>query len=470
MTREILERPAFLFAGLKSAMYLNLIIIMAERKLRHMKSENTKEKASYSRKRISQLPEEYLIRMKRLFGDRYEDFAASYEKDAVKGLRFNMLKARRDTIEKLVREWNMSPVPWCESGYTYKEEQDAGVIRPGKSPYHAAGVFYIQEPSAMITAEKADIRPGDTVLDLCAAPGGKTTQAAQKARFLLSNEIIKDRARILGSNVERMGLSNVTVCSAESGRLSEIFPEYFDKIIVDAPCSGEGMMRRDDTAVREWSPENVRLCIKRQREILENAVKMLKPSGRIVYSTCTFEPEENILQAESLCGDHENLSLVEAKSLYPHEVCGEGHFCAVIEKKGSPLCCSMTKEEIKADISARLKKGRIHVLREGVLPGEYISGKHKGAVRYVPSHAEILARKPEELLRDSINLKSEDAALRYLKGESIRLSELDENDYELMPTENGSFIAVCYDGYAMGAGKYVGGVIKNHYPKGLRQV
>ena len=441
-----------------------------------MKTEIMKEAPSDSKGKISELPEEYLARMKQLFGDRYEDFISSYKEPAVKGLRFNMLKARPETIEKLVREWELYPVPWCESGYIYKEEQDGKAIRPGKSPYHAAGVFYIQEPSAMITAEEADIKPWETVLDLCAAPGGKTTQAAQKAKFLLSNEIMRDRARILGSNVERMGLSNVTVCSSESGKLSEIFTEYFDKIIVDAPCSGEGMMRRDDTAVKEWSPENVKLCVKRQREILENAVKMLKPGGRLIYSTCTFEPEENILQAERLCGDHDMLKLIEARSLYPHEVCGEGHFCAVIEKQGgtensgSGAEKNTSQKEIMADISARLKRGRIHVLREGVLKGEYITGKHKGDVRYVPSHAEILARSKEELLKDSVNLKNEETALKYLRGESIRLSELNEDDYELSPTENGSFIAVCYDGYAMGLGKYVGGVIKNHYPKGLRQV
>ena len=176
-----------------------------------MKTEIMKEAPSDSKGKISELPEEYLARMKQLFGDRYEDFISSYKESAVKGLRFNMLKARPETIEKLVREWELYPVPWCESGYIYKEEQDGKSIRPGKSPYHAAGVFYIQEPSAMITAEEADIKPWETVLDLCAAPGGKTTQAAQKAKFLLSNEIMKDRARILGSNVERMGLSNVTV-------------------------------------------------------------------------------------------------------------------------------------------------------------------------------------------------------------------------------------------------------------------
>ena len=432
-----------------------------------------KNERGFSKER-EKLPEEYLMRMKRVFGEDYEDFLGAYDEPPRKGLRFNTLKARPETISMLVEKWGLKPVPWCPSGWIYEEEAEGHEIRPGKSPYHAAGVFYIQEPSAMITAEKADIGPEDVVLDLCAAPGGKSGQAACKAKFLLSNEIMKDRARILSSNIERLGFRNVIVSSASGEELSEIFPEFFDKIIVDAPCSGEGMMRRDDTARREWSEENVRLCVKRQRDILESALKMLKAGGRIVYSTCTFEPDENDGMAESFCSDHSNLVLSGMTSIYPHKADGEGHFCAEIDRRDGAVPPveagrDIDLEEIRSEVSRRLAAGHIHVLRNGVTPGEHISGKHKKEDIYVPSHAEILARTAEELKADSIDLKSETAATAYLRGESIRLSDLGEEEYELRGVKDGSFIAVCYDGYAMGLGKYVGGVIKNHYPKGLRQ-
>lgn len=417
------------------------------------------------------LPEKYLMRMREIFGEGYEDFLASYNRPAIKGLRFNTLKARPDTVKKLEELWELGTVAWCSSGRTYIEESKDRTIRPGKSPYHAAGVFYIQEPSAMLTAEMADIGPNDKVLDLCAAPGGKSGQAACKAGFLLSNEIMKDRARILSSNIERMGCKNVIVSSAKSEELAAAFPEYFDRIITDAPCSGEGMMRRDDTAVREWSPENVELCVCRQRQILREAVKMLKPGGRLVYSTCTFEPEENIRMAEWLCNEYPEFKLIHAKSLYPHEVEGEGHFCAVMEKEGSSIEASDSDLQTSMEEALeRLYKNKIHVLRAGVQKGEYIEGKYKKSKIYVPSHAEILAMGPEELRQGSVDLKSETAALRYLKGESIRLSELSLSDYELFSAGEGEFTAVSFDGYALGLGKYVNGVIKNHYPKGLRQL
>ena len=237
-----------------------------------------------------ELPVKFLERMENMLGEEYAEFLASYEKERVYGLRINTLKMQaEEALRKL--PFQLEPVSWCDTGFYYKEEE-----RPGKSPYHEAGLYYIQEPSAMITAELAQIKPGEKVLDLCAAPGGKTTQIACKLQgegILVSNEINSARAAILSQNVERMGIKNGIVTNESPKRLSEHFVSYFDKIIVDAPCSGEGMFKKEPIAVAEWSEENVENCAKRQAEILTCAAKMLKPGGRIVYSTCTFAKQEN---------------------------------------------------------------------------------------------------------------------------------------------------------------------------------
>ncbi|MBQ9420999.1 MAG: RsmB/NOP family class I SAM-dependent RNA methyltransferase, partial [Lachnospiraceae bacterium] len=316
-----------------------------------------------------QLPSEYLERMKASLTDDFEAFLRTYDEEPVKGLRFNPRRARPETVEKLVREWSLEPVPWCKDGYYYQENADdteanpdsditgngdtvanvpgaenngatggSRVIRPGLSPYHDAGVFYIQEPSAMITASSADIRETDVVLDLCAAPGGKSTQAAALAGLLVSNEPIANRARILSSNIERMGFANTVVTSAWPDELARVCGAMFDRIIVDAPCSGEGMMRKDETAVEEWSPANVALCIERQAEILEAADEMLKTGGKLTYSTCTFEYGENEGQIRHFLEAHPDYTLLDMHLLYPHEIRGEGHFCAVLLKRapGAP--------------------------------------------------------------------------------------------------------------------------------------
>ena len=187
-------------------------------------------------------------------------------------------------------------MPWCREGFYYGDGTDAIARQPGKHPYHEAGVYYIQEPSAMAPVEYLDARPGMRILDLCAAPGGKSTQIAGKMQgqgILVSNEIHPARAGILSENMERMGVRNGIVTNETPGRLAEHFPEYFDRILVDAPCSGEGMFRKNDGAAEEWSPQNVRMCAERQDEILEEAYRMLAPGGRLVYSTCTFAPEED---------------------------------------------------------------------------------------------------------------------------------------------------------------------------------
>ena len=257
---------------------------------------------------MNDLPKAFKEDMKKLLGEEYENFIKSYENERTYGLRVNPIKCEREKFEKIcekINEYSLADladggknasglhemIPWAAGGYYYEEN-----LQPGKNILHEAGAYYIQEPSAMLPAALLDAKPGDIVLDLCAAPGGKTTQIAgamDGRGVLVSNEIVKGRAGILSGNVERMGIRNCMVINENPQTLSGIFEEYFDRIMVDAPCSGEGMFRKNENAVSEWSKENVLMCAGRQREILECAAQMLKKGGTLVYSTCTFSKEEN---------------------------------------------------------------------------------------------------------------------------------------------------------------------------------
>ncbi len=319
------------------------------------------------------LPQAFSERMERLLGDEYPAFIESYEREKTSGLRLNPLKwkaADREGAaaggwreeeafrEKLKTELGLRKIPWAAEGYYYEEEK-----RPGKHPLHEAGAYYIQEPSAMAAVELLAPEPGERILDLCAAPGGKSTQIAGKMGqmgLLVSNEIHPARARILSQNVERMGIGNAVVTNQDSQTLLKHFPEFFDKILVDAPCSGEGMFRKDQQARLEWSVEQVKLCARRQEQILDHAAGMLKAGGRLVYSTCTFSPEENEGSIQGFLNRHKDFVLEDVGSLagfssfghgqpgwieggreelsktfriWPHRTEGEGHFLAVLRKE-----------------------------------------------------------------------------------------------------------------------------------------
>jgi NOL1/NOP2/sun family putative RNA methylase len=283
----------------------------------------------------AQLPEAFIRQMKDMLGPEADRFLDSYNAPRTFGLRINPLKKAdfAAIMEEMTPLFGLEPVPWCKAGYYYDEQ-----ARPGKHPYHAAGLYYIQEPSAMISAELLDPKPGEVVLDLAAAPGGKTTQIAGKMSgigLLVANEIHPARAKILSENVERCGIPNAIVTSAAPDELSRRFPLFFDRIMLDAPCSGEGMFRKDEDAISEWSEAHVDMCAARQADILDHAAAMLKPGGRLVYSTCTFNRRENEETITAFCDRHPEFEVAFMERIWPHESRGEGHFAAILHKAGS---------------------------------------------------------------------------------------------------------------------------------------
>lgn len=301
------------------------------------------------------LPGAFAEKMQRLLGGEYEAFAASYGQARQYGLRRNLLKSTEEEFIR-VMPFPLEKISWAREGFYY----DAAA-QPGRSVFHEAGAYYIQEPSAMAAVEALAPEPGERILDLCAAPGGKSTQIAGRMQgqgLLVSNEIIGERARILSQNVERMGVAGCVVCSERPERIASLFPAFFDRVLVDAPCSGEGMFRKEEAAREEWSPEAVRMCAERQALILEAAAQTVKPGGVLVYSTCTFSPEENEGTISAFLQGHKEYTIEETAledrlsrgradwvsqpaegiahtlRLWPHLLRGEGHYIARLRKRG----------------------------------------------------------------------------------------------------------------------------------------
>lgn len=436
------------------------------------------------------LPIAFLERMKHMLGEEFDDFLASYDSEKHQALRVNTLKADREVFAE-----QLTPVPWSENGFYYTSQ-----LQPGKHPYHEAGVYYIQEPSAQLPATLLEARPGERILDLCAAPGGKSTQIAAAMEgegLLVCNEIHPARAKILSENIERMGIVNAMVTNETPARLAEIFPDYFDRIMVDAPCSGEGMFRKNEEACEQWSEENVLMCAGRQDEILDCAARMLRPGGRIVYSTCTFADAEDEGSVERFLERHPGFVLLEEKRLWPHKVKGEGHYAAVLqdgrEVAGYVSCSRNGVETGIGSSKSKLQKecGDYFAFEEEVLrismqqrlQGTYLKfgdqlylcpkdmpsvkglkvlrpGLHLGTLkknRFEPSHALALALKPRDV-RNAYDLSAGSREIRdYLNGMTFPAEG-----------EKGWYL-ITVDGYSIGWGKLAGGVMKNHYPKGLRK-
>lgn len=299
------------------------------------------------------LPVEFVNKMQELMGEEFNSYLESYKKPRFYGLRVNTLKISVEEFLK-ISPFHLEPVPWTNDGFYYQEGDN-----PGRHPYYYAGLYYIQEPSAMLPGAVIGVKPGDRVLDLCAAPGGKTVQMAAQMKgqgLLVANDINADRVKALVKNIELCGVKNVVVLNETPDRIAKNFEGYFDKILVDAPCSGEGMFRKDEDAIRSWEKYKCEKCCGMQWDILEQVDKMLKPGGIMLYSTCTFSPEEDELMIERFMDEHEGCyELIEipkvggieggrtqwsngkydfskAARLWPHKLNGEGHFAALIKK------------------------------------------------------------------------------------------------------------------------------------------
>ena len=463
------------------------------------------------------MPMEYFEQRERaLLGDRFDVLYAAPQETAERGVTVSALRSSPEQFAAKA-DFPLEASPFCKAAFVVHQPDDLK-FRPGRHPYHHAGVFYSQEPSASSAAPLLGVQPGMRVLDMCAAPGGKSSQLAaalQGRGVLVSNEYVAARADILKSNLERMGVSNAVVLNESPARIADALPEFFDRVLVDAPCSGEGMFRKDETAVTEWSPENVRRCAGRQQEILENAAMMLKPGGRLVYSTCTFAPEEDEQAIGRFLEAHPEFALEETPDypglshgvpawgagvtdgiektvrIWPHRTEGEGHYAALLRKTGEPESvkrkypASMKDKKLLAvyedfckEIFIEPKKWTadstmtmfgdqlyrtpeemvdfkgLRVLRPGLQMGEFKKN------RFEPSHALALALHPSEV-KQNVNLSADaPETAAYLRGETIQLSEEDAGK---------GWCLVSVDGYSLGWGKKSGGTLKNHYPKGLRK-
>lgn len=443
------------------------------------------------------LPQDFKADMIKLLGDESNLLFDEYKKPPYKGLRVNALKCSCEKLESLLPTI-IKKNPFSEFGY-YLDTDYQGI---GNSPLHHAGAFYVQEPSAMSAVTLLDVKEGDRVLDLCAAPGGKSTQIASMLNntgLLWSNEIIKSRANILLSNIERCGVQNAVVSNESPKRLCDALAGFFDKVLVDAPCSGEGMFRKDEGAIKEWSRENVILCKARQLEILDCAAKAVKQGGELVYSTCTFSYEENEEVVSEFLQAHSEFVSVDSNEsfgrrtenggirIFPMDG-GEGHFAVklkrvsenefstteydyssennkeykAVEKQIKNLIDSILKEPINKTISVRKDKilllpngmprfQGLNILRAGVILAEVRKN------RLEPHHSLFMSLKPEEVKNAvSFSLDS-DEIKAFLHGEELSVDD-----------SLSGYCLVAVEGVSVGFGKAVNGRLKNKYPKGIR--
>ncbi len=458
------------------------------------------------------LPTQFVARMRAFLGSEADAFISSYDDPATAGLRVNTLKCAASEFESLAR-WSLQPVAWLPSGFRIDAD-----LRPGRHPFHAAGLFYLQEPSGMAVAEALDVRPGQLVLDLAASPGGKATHIASLLEgkgILAANEMIGSRIKPLGENLERWGAPNTILLNDEPERIATQLGPIFDRVLLDAPCSGEGMFRKSPVAIREWSPEHVAGSAVRQAKILPHAAALVRAGGLLLYSTCTFAPEENEQQIAQFLDGHEEWELVDipkrngiapgrpewatgdhplqrSARLWPHLIEGEGHFLALMRKQAptnesEPVARSTTRstppsatieswlnfaqaslevDQIDAGFidPSRLveQSGTLFLAPENtpsldglhvVRPGLPLGSAKPG--RFEPSHALALA------LRTDQARNAEDLALndieRYLEGHQLEM------------TGPAGWVLITFKGFPIGWGRRSNNVMKNHFPKGLRR-
>lgn len=458
------------------------------------------------------LPSAFEEKMKHLLREEYDDYIKCYDEPRLYGLRVNTKKI---SVEKFleISPFALTPIPWIENGFYYDGEH----VQPSKHPYYFAGLYYLQEPSAMTPADRLPIAPGDKVFDVCAAPGGKATELGAKldgTGVLIANDISNSRAKGLLKNIELFGIGNVLVLSEEPGKIEEYFTGYFDKILIDAPCSGEGMFRKDKKMVKAWEEHGPAFFAKIQRSIVTQAARMLKPGGMLLYSTCTFDSEENegtieylmeqypefvirdIRPYEGFCEGIPEMTASKSPAfrktvrIFPHKLHGEGHYVALLQKgepeerevvqRRSRASAGVRKipEELEtffADVSWKPKKERLDIhgecvyympedlpdvrgirfLRTGLFLGELKKN------RFEPSQAFAMSLKSGEY-RKCIHLPaSDDRVIKYLKGETLDVEDL------VSPKEKGWYL-ICVDEYPLGWGKLASGTVKNKYLPGWR--
>ena len=438
-----------------------------------------------------ELPLVFRQRMQKLLSEEYETFLSCYEKPPYQGVRLNSLKCGEETLRACL-PFSISPSPFSPLSF-YGPGEKVGTL-----PAYHAGMFYSQEPSAASAVTVLDPRPGERVLDLCAAPGGKSSQIAALMLgegLLWSNEIVRSRAKILLSNLERMGVQNAVVSSCHPQKLCESLTGYFDRVLVDAPCSGEGMFRREPNAVKEWSPENVAACAQRQGAVLDSAALAVKEGGYLVYSTCTFSEEENEGAVEAFLRRHPEFQLcpvevefgrpalrMPARRIYPMEG-GEGHFVAKFRRTRAcscrvrPFAGLLTGKELHAaqdfygSLFGNQKPQRFAIFGERllILPEEMPEtvgmqvlragielGERRGN-RWEPSHSVFQSRAGRDCLRSVDYAPDAPELAAFLRGEELECS-------------GKGYTAVCVSGVTTGFGKASGGKLKNKYPKGLRNL
>lgn len=454
-------------------------------------------------------PVSFTEKMKNILQNEYEDFLKGYDRTRHYGLRVNRTKLTTEQFQRMCT-YDLKPVPWIDNAFEYEDS-----VSPAKHPYYFAGLYYLQEPSAMTPANLLPITPGERVLDLCAAPGGKATELGAKLNhqgLLVANDISNSRAKALLKNIELFGIPNILVTSEPPERLAERFPAFFDKILIDAPCSGEGMFRKNPGMMKDWETYGPKHYSELQRSIVPHALRMLKPGGMLLYSTCTFSPEENEGTVRFMLGLDSDLEVVDIPNRYegfapgrpeliengtedlkkcvriwPHKMNGEGHFIALLRKNAKeepsvkkdkprrekPLPPLL--EEFLKDCTYPVKGGdleiqedRVYLMPEGIkgLKGLRFlrSGLLLGTLtkdRFEPSQAFAMVLKKEQY-RAVIDLSSLDhRVIRYLKGETIEVDDLP------LKRPKG-WQLVCVDGYPLGWGKLVNGSLRNKYLPGWR--
>jgi NOL1/NOP2/sun family putative RNA methylase len=469
------------------------------------------------------LPDDFLNKMANLLGDDFEVFRASFDQPPNVGLRINTLKISPQTYSG-ISPYQLRPVPWCSAGFII--DWAAGTTQlspPGKHPHHPAGLYYIQEPSAMAAVEILAPQPGEKVLDLAAAPGGKSTHLAalmNNTGLLVANEIHPNRVWDLAQNLERCGVRNAIITNETPQRLANHFGDFFDRVILDAPCSGEGMFRKSETARSNWVISTPKSCALRQVTILEQAAQLVRIGGKLVYSTCTYSPEENEAVLDIFLSAHPDFELADILStpgyqparpewiglprnnrlsravrIWPHLAQAEGHFITLLVKNGSAQVEGDSKNQFNRSFFTRTKeqittvalvllddfcKKYLTIMFDKsrlILDGSYVyllqhecpptkglriisPGWWLGSIkknRFIPSHALAMGIQPNQC-RQSISLQQSDSQIvTYLSGQTF-LNHGDDG-----------WLLVCVDGFPVGWGKRVQNVIKNYYPRGLRR-